>query len=459
MYRKLMLCCFLFCIVIAHAQKELECQTKLSNFHEKAKAKKFDEAYQDWVYVKSNCPSLNLAIYTDGEKILKHKIKTTQNDTQKGFVEDLMLLWNDRKQHFKNETPEGEFGAKSCQLQYDFRKVLGKTNDQLYNSFNETFKADKKTFTHPKSLYTYFSLMVTLFDAGKTTATELFNTYDDVNEKIQVEIQNYSEKLNALILKIENGETLSRKEEGKKKAYESYLKNYTLIKNNIDVIADKKANCDILNQLYSKAFKAHENDSVWLKRSVSRMHHKKCANDELYETLVKQYDKVAPSADTKFYIATILFKKGKHEEAYQYLEAAFKLESRSYEKSKIAFKIGAILKLKNQFSKARQFLLEALRLNPSNGKPHLLIAEMYAKSAKNCGKDNFYQRAVYWLAAKEAKKALRVDPTLQKLVNQYVASYEAKAPTKGEIFQKTMAGKTINVKCWINRAVVVPTLD
>ncbi|WP_299524633.1 hypothetical protein [Winogradskyella sp.] len=448
---------FLF-IGITNAQNNIECQTKLSLANQYVKAKKYDTAYEPWLHIRTNCPELSLAIYADGEKILKYKIGKTEGVEKKGFIEDLIALWKDRKQYFESRTPKGEFGVKSCQLQYDYKDELGKNNNELFDCFDEVFKSDKATFTHPKSLYTYFSLMVELFDEGKKSATELFNTYDDISEKIELEIQNYSEKLNALVLKLEKGKSLTTRESNNRRAYESYLKNYTLIKNNMDAIADEKANCKILIQLYSKGFETHQNDSIWLKRSVSRMYHKKCTDDELYEKLVKQYDEVAPSADTKLYVATVLLKKGKDKEAYQYLEEAFQLETRSYKKSNIAFRIGVILKNKNQFVKARSYLLKALKLNPSNGRPHFLIAQMYADSAKDksCGKDNFYQRAVYWLAAKEAEKASRVDPTLQTYVNQYVASYEAKAPTKEKVFLKGLGGKTIEIKCWINRSVVVP---
>ncbi|WP_426432141.1 hypothetical protein ACPX19_06200 [Winogradskyella sp. HB-48] len=443
------------------AQTDLECKTKLSLFHQSAITQKYDEAYEPWLFVKNNCPDLNLAIYADGEKILKHKIENSKGEVQLSFINKVLELWLLREEHFKSDTPQGEYDAKACQLQYDYKDELGKTTLELFECFDAAFKTDKETFTHPKSLYTYFSLMVELFDSGKKSSADLFNNYDNVSEKIEVEIQNYSEKLNALVEKVDNGETLTRSEENKKGAYESYLKNYALIQGNMNIIADKRAKCDNLIPLYTKDFEIHQNDSIWLKRSVSRMYHKDCTDDDLYETMVKQYDKVAPSADTKVYVATVLFKKGKDEEAYKYLEEAYKLETRSYKKANIAFRIGAILKEKGQYSKTRNFLLEALKLNPSNGKPHLLIALMYHDSAKdkNCGKDNFHQRAVYWLAAEEAQKASRVDPTLQSSVKAYVDNYLAKAPTKEEIFLSGLAGKTIKIGCWINRSIKVPTID
>ncbi len=97
-------------------------------------------------------------------------------------------------------------------------------------------------------------------------------------------------------------------------------------------------------------------------------------------------------------------------------------------------------------------------MNPSDGTPHLRIAEMYAKSAKNCGEDNFSKRAVFWYAAQEALKAGQVDPSLKSTASKTAASYRANAPTKAEIFTKGNAGETITIGCWIGGSVKVPNL-
>ncbi|WP_400075309.1 hypothetical protein [Winogradskyella sp. R77965] len=455
----------LFCAIlllgigIINAQKQLECKTKLSLFHDSVKGKKYDAAYESWLHVRNNCPDLSLAIYADGEKILKHKIENANGEVKVSFIEALRDLWKDRSQYYNSRTPKGEYEAKACQLLYDYKNELGKNNEELYDCFNQAFNGDKQTFKHPKSLYTYFSLMVDLFDEDRKSSAELFNTYDDVSEKIQVEIQNYSEKQNGLILKLENGKAFTNKEKNSKKVCESYLKNYTLIQKNIDTKLGIRANCENLVPLYTKDFEVYKNDGIWLKRAVNRMHHKDCTDDPLYEKLAKQYDEVLPSADSKFFVAGILIKNGKTEEGYDYMLAGYKLlEDNPFKKSKMAIRMGVFMKNKKQYSKARSFLLDALKLNPSNGKPHLIIAQMYASSAKNCGKDNFHKRAVFWLAAKEAKKASRVDPTLEKLVKQTVDNYEAKAPSKEDIFLSGLAGKTLKIGCWINRSIVVPEL-
>ena len=102
--------------------------------------------------------------------------------------------------------------------------------------------------------------------------------------------------------------------------------------------------------------------------------------------------------------------------------------------------------------------MQALAFNPSMGRSYLAIAQMYATSAKNCGADNFSQRAVYWLASKEAMKASRVDATLKSAAKKSSRNYVAKAPQKSEIFSSGREGEVIEISCWISRSIKVPNL-
>lgn len=440
------------------AQQDEECMTKLSIFHEYTKAKNYDAAFEPWMAVRNKCPKFNNAIYIDGEKILNHKIKGASGADKTAFINDLLLLWEKRAEYFSSKTKKGEYAAKACQLMYTNRVLLGKTDAELFDCFDAAYKLDKATFTHPQSLYTYFSLIVNLYDAKQKTASELFDKYDDVVEKVEVEVKKSSEKLNVLIEKEAASTVLTKKEKEYKTYYESYLKYYALISGNIDTKLGQRANCENLIPLYQKDFDVHRTDAVWLKRAVSKMYHKECTDDPLYEQLVKAYDETAPSADTKYFVATILLKKGKASEAEGYLNQSFELETDTYKKGKLAYRIGTILKKKRNYGKARNYFRQALKLNRSSGRPHLAIAAMYAASAKNCGDTNFNKRAVYWLAAQEAQKASRVDPTLKKAAAQSATSYKAKAPTKSEIFTASMSGKTIKIGCWIGASVKVPSI-
>ena len=123
---------------------------------------------------------------------MKYKIKNTTAAEKTAFINDMIKLWEERATFFPSVTPKGTYMAKACQLQYDNRKELGLTKDELFAAFNQAYKADVKTFTNPKSLYTYFSLMVDLYDENVKTAQQLFSKYDDISEKIEFEVKNYN---------------------------------------------------------------------------------------------------------------------------------------------------------------------------------------------------------------------------------------------------------------------------
>jgi tetratricopeptide (TPR) repeat protein len=430
----------------------------LSLMDQSVKSKNFDAAYTPFMELRERNPKYSRAIYASGEKILKDKIKKSTDADKVAFVNDLIKLWEERAIHFASKTKKGEYAAKASQLKYDNRKALNLTKTELYNSFDDAYTLDKATFTNPKSLYAYFSLMVDLFDAKEKSAKELFNKYDDVVEKIEEEVKNYSEKLNKLVAKDSTGATLTKREKSIKRSSESYLKNYDLISGNIDAKLGIRADCSNLIPLYERHFEEFKNDAVWLKRAVSRMFNKECTDDPLYIKLVKAYDETAPSADTKYFVAGLLLKDGKETEAISYFQQSFDLETDSFKKSKLAYRIGLILKKKGRKGKARGYFRNALKLNPSNGRPHIAIAAMYASSANRCGDTNFNKRAVYWLAAAEAKRASRVDPTLRNAAAQSAANYLSKVPSKAEIFSGDMSGKVIRIGCWIGASVTVPKI-
>ncbi|WP_396601947.1 hypothetical protein [Algibacter sp. R77976] len=440
------------------AQQDEECMTKLSIFHEYTKAKNYDAAYEPWMAVRNKCPKFNNAIYVDGEKILEHKIDKATGTDKVALINDLLKLWEQRAEYFASKTPKGEYAAQAAQLMYDNRETLGKSNEELYNSFDSAYKLDKASFTNPKSLYTYFSLMVDLYDAGKKPASDLFNKYDDIVEKVEDEVKNYSGKLNKLIEKEDAGTALTSKEGKYKRFYESYLKAYDQISGSVDAKLGGRANCENLIPLYQKDFEENKNNAVWLQRAAGNMSGKDCTDDPLFFKLVNAYHEISPSANSAFYLGILKDKEGNSSEAISFYKQAISLETDSFKKAKLNNRIGLKLKSRGSYGQARSFFREALKLNPSNGRPYLSIAAMYAKSANNCGQSNFDKRAVYWLAAAEARKAARVDPTQKKNAAKSVANYNAKAPQKSEIFSSGRAGETIKIGCWIGASVTVPSI-
>ena len=300
---------FLFLsITTISAQNEQDLET-LSIFSELVKSKNYTAAYNPWMELRNRNPKFNKAIFIYGERILDYKIDNSEGQEKIAFLNDMLKLWEERKSVFPNITPSGAYMAKACQLQYDNREILNKSNETLYAAFDIAYTTDSKTFTNPKSLYTYFSLMVDLYDSETKTAQQLFSKYDDISEKIEFEVKNYTNKRNAYLDEDGEVKTMSSKDARKLKSYDSYLSAYDKIAGSIDTKLGARANCENLIPLYSKDFEEFKNDGVWLQRAMNRMYAKECNDDPLFVKIVEQKNTLEPNADTAFYLGILKTKQ------------------------------------------------------------------------------------------------------------------------------------------------------
>ena len=86
--------------------------------------------------------------------------------------------------------------------------------------------------------------MVGLYDSTLKSAQELFSKYDDISEKINIEVKNYTNKRNAFLDQDGEVQELSKKDNSRLKSYNSYLKAYSQISRSIDTKLGTRANCE-----------------------------------------------------------------------------------------------------------------------------------------------------------------------------------------------------------------------
>ena len=452
---------FTLLFLTGYSQSNEECFSNLSIFAEYAKVKNYEEAYNPWLKVKSDCPSLNNAIYVYGERILKSFIKNNDGDMKVKYQDDLINMYDEWLEFFpktksgKNQT--GKILAIKAQSMIDFK--LG-TPQEIYDTYDEAFNKDQKSFTSPKGLYNYFKTYFNLYKSGNSGVTleSLFNKYEDLTEKFEFEMSSHTTKLDMLLKKESNNDPLSTKETRNKKVYEVNMVACSTYLKNLNAIIAKESTCENLIPLYRKNFDKFKSDSVWLNRAASRMDSKDCSDDPLFVELVEALHELNPSANSAYYLGLLNDKKGDTKMAIQCYNESIELETNNIKKAKTLFKIALKFKKSGQFSKSRSYANRALGFQPSLGSAYLLIANLYASSANNCGNSQFDKRAVYWLAAQQARKAAKVDASIRKTANKTAVSYEGRAPSKTDIFTEGRAGETISVKCWIGKNVTVPTL-
>lgn len=452
----------LFFSNIQFSQSKEECFANLSIFAEYAKVKNYKAAYQPWLELKKQCPDLNSAIYVLGERMLKSFIKSSNDTAKLQFQKDLVNLYDEWLQYFpKSKRGVSEVGkilAIKAQTMLDYKLA---SDSEIVQIYDDAFKKDPKSFKSPKGLYNYFKLYFKMYksDDQDVSLEEVFDKYEELTEKFEYEMGAYTAKLDLILKKEENSTPLSSREIRNKKVYEVNMVACNTYLNNLNAIIAKESTCENLIPLYRKNFDSFKSDSVWLNRAASRMDSKDCSDDPLFVELVEALHELNPSANSAYYLGLLNDKKGDSKLAIEYYNESIDLETDNLKKAKTLYKIALKFKKSGQFSKSRTYANKALKYQPSMGKAYLLIGNLYASSANNCGTSQFEKRSIYWLALKEAKKAASVDASVRKLANKTAASYEGRAPSKTDIFSEAMGGKKISFNCWIGKSVTVPSLN
>ena len=450
-------------VVLIHpmeAQNSEECMQNLSIFAEYAKVKNYDEAYEPWMTVRKECPSLNVAVFSYGERILKDRIKKATTETLAAETADLMKLYDEWLENFptkKKVSVKGDIISSKAQAMLDY-----KTADkmQVYKTFDLAYQTDAKSFSNPKELYNYFKTLYDLYKEGThgVSMEQLFNKYEEVSEKFELESTNLAKKLDVILKKQEDGVPLNSRDVRSKRVYGINSNAIGTFLSNLDAIISKEATCVNLVPLYKRNFEEFKSDAIWLKRAASRMDSKECSDDPFFVTLVEALHTLDPSADSAYYLGILKDKAGDSDEALKYYEESISLQTDPYKKAKILYKIAIKFKNAGRKSSARSYARKALSFQPSMGRAYLMMSNLYAGSANDCGETQFNKRAVYWLAAQMAYKAGEVDGSIKKLALKTARSYEGRAPSKTEIFTEGNQGATIQFDCWIKSSVKVPEL-
>ncbi|MAO17634.1 hypothetical protein LDL77_06350 [Flagellimonas marinaquae] len=437
---------------MAQAQNP-ECMTNLSIYAEHVKVKNYDAAYEPWKMVYESCPDINKANFSYGERILKAKIENSTGAEKDAYVQDLLSLYDNSLKYFPTNYTKAGVAIDKALLMYENKMA---SDEELFTMLDKAFQEDQENFTNPRALYLYFSSLVDLHDAGKRDLQDVFNTYDDVTGKLEEENKKLTDIVTKLLPKDSLG-TLTSKEKRTLKVATVNSESFGKVASSVDSKLGALADCDNLIPLYEKSFDEKKDDVKWVKRAVGRMFSKECTDDPMFRKLFEAQLALDPSADAYMYGGVLKQKSGDMNGALADFNKAVELETDSYKKSEILYKIATTVR-NSSSSQARSYALKAIDANPANGKAYLLIATLYGNSANACGDTPFEKRAIYWKAAAMARKAATVDPALSGRASQLAASYDAKAPSKEMIFSSGKAGQTITFSCWVGGSVAVPNL-
>ncbi len=150
-----------------------------------------------------------------------------------------------------------------------------------------------------------------MYKSGSSDVTpeKLFNKYEEVSEKFELEGVKLAKKLDVLLKKEENGIPLTTKDLKRKKIYDTNSRAIGIFVSNLDAIISKESTCENLIPLYQRNFEENKGDAVWLNRAAGRMKSKECSDDPLFVTIVEALHALEPSANSAYYLGILNDKK------------------------------------------------------------------------------------------------------------------------------------------------------
>lgn len=405
----------LTCITNISLYREFFKQWKASDY----KSETIHDLIPPWRWVFLNCPRGTQNTYIDGAKIVSYLVETTSDPGLRDkYIDTLMMVYDQRIQYFGKEG--FVLGRKGVDL-FTYRPA---DVVKIYEYLKRSVELEKENTAGPVLIY-FMNSAVNLAKSGKSDSTIIFDAYDVSSEIID-----------------KNLKTNEGNEEEKK--------NWLTIQSNVELILEPFATCPDLVTIYRKKFNETPDNVELLKKISNLLEQKKCHTDPFYfETTVRLYE-LEPSPESAYMIGKMLLNEGKYAEAIDYLKEAEKLNDTVTMQKSFMYIAKAYLAL-NNYPSSRAYALKAAALDPTDGDPYMLIGDLYAASAKNCGGNDLTNHVAYWAAVDKYQRAKQVEPELGPEADKLIYTYSAYFPSISTIFFYALKeGDTYRVECWIN---------
>ncbi len=428
------------CVTQLSLYRENYRQWRSSNFQNEA----IDYTVDSWRYVLLNCPLASQNTYIDGSKIIEHLYNKAETPELKAaYVDTLMFMYDRRIMAFGNDPASGE------------RFVLGRKGVELITyepeSFEEAYKILSKSVlkggnnSESAVLYYYFLMTTKMVREAGADSTIIFDNYDVASSAVDYNISR-------LKAEIDNNPAESDKNS-------KILNGYVSAQGNIETLFEPFATCDNLVKIYSKKFQENPNDTAMLERLLRSFDKKNCIND-LYIQAADQLYKIKPSAESALANGIMFMKLEQYDKAVPYLQDASQNLTDNDKKADAYYLLAETYKNLRNYSAARTNALKVTELRPGDGKPWILIGDLYAASSGSCGDNKVTSKGGYWAAVDKYYKAKSIDESVADIAISRISTYSGAFPTTEDIFFfGYKKGDSFRVECWINETTTIRSSD
>lgn len=406
------------CVVNISLYREFYKQWKNSDY--KADRAVVD-AIKPWKWVFKNCPLGTQNTYIDGINIMEYRIKKEQDiEMKERLIDTLLMVYDQRIEYFGNE------GYVLGRKGVDMYQLRPSAYDEVYSILKRSVDLEGNKTASAILVY-YFRTALEKLDKGNLEMTEVLDVYNQIEGICQHHIQS-----------------------GSKKA-----ENYANAWSNIELSGETVFSCDDLVPNLEKKFSESPDDLILIKKITELLDKKGCTDSELFFNASIKLFHLEPSPESAFMIGKMYYKRGEYAKSAQYLNQATGMTDNNNLADNYLLLATTQLHLK-QYSNGRTAALNAAKYRPNDGRPYLIIGDMYVASAGECGDNKLTKKVAFWAAIDKYYKAKSIDSSIEDEANQKIATYSAYFPPVEDIFFfELQEGQAYTVGCWINETTTV----
>ncbi len=411
-------------------EDSIQCVANWNLYNEFFRQRDYERAYGPWRAMLEDCPRATLNIYIHGPGILRYFHQQAQTEEeQMAWVDTLMTVYDKRIKYFGNR---GEvLGRKAVGLYQIEPDRVG----ELITITEEAIELMGDGID-PTVLLIHFGAIAREFNAGLRDIDELLSAYAYASAVIDFHLASNP----------------------------GGASNYERTGNNLRQLFSPYASCDNFIRLYQPRFEESPDDPDLLKEIIATLDQAGCIDADLFYDATLRFYRHQPDAASAFLLGQLELERERFQEAISFLQESIDQYGDANESNRDtlfrAYWLMAETAYRelNRKAEARNYARLAHEMNPGDGRPLILIGEMYAASAEDCGDNEFTKKAAFWTAVDKFNEVIRFaeNEAVRERARQLMEVYQQYFPHNEDIFMYGFSvGDRYEVGCWINKQTII----
>jgi tetratricopeptide (TPR) repeat protein len=414
----------------ATPEDSIQCIRNLSLYQEYYNQGNRQLAFGPWREVFINCPQASQNTFIRGAILIKMKYsEETDPIRREAWVDTLMMVYDQRIEYFGN-VPQSREGLVLGRKAVDLFTLRPNNTLDIYEMTTKSIELEGNA-SQADVLLLNMQALTRMVEAGLKDPGEILVTYEKLMGIVDHNLANNP---------------------ADKRFFEP-------AKTNIDIMFEPYATCENIIALFTPKVEKNPENIELLEKTTSMLNKAGCNDSKLFYTATLSLHRLKPTAQSAFLMGRMENSAENYSKAISFFEQAVSLYEDNSDKF-TAYLLMADISYRQlrQFSQARSYALQAAAMDPKNGRPFILIGEMYAASASQCGSTDLTKLVAYWAAVDKFRQALNVDSdqVVQERATQLINTYSQYFPNKElTFFHGLSEGDSYRVECWINETTRV----